>query len=55
MVWRCWGEGAPVVLLHGGSGSWTHWIRNIPTLVACSRQVWAPDLPGFADSASPPG
>jgi pimeloyl-ACP methyl ester carboxylesterase len=42
-------------LLHGGSGSWTHWIRNIPTLVACSRQVWAPDLPGFADSASPPG
>ena len=53
MVWRCWGEGDPVVLLHGGSGSWTHWIRNIPTLVACSRQVWAPDLPGFGDSASP--
>ena len=54
MVWRCWGEGAPVVLLHGGSGSWTHWIRNIPMLVACGRQVWAPDLPGFGDSASPP-
>ena len=55
MVWRCWGEGVPVVLLHGGSGSWTHWIRNIPTLVACGRQVWAPDLPGFGDSAIPPG
>jgi 2-hydroxy-6-oxonona-2,4-dienedioate hydrolase len=55
MVWRYWGEGEPVVLLHGGSGSWTHWIRNIPTLLACGRQVWAPDLPGFGDSASPPG
>jgi 2-hydroxy-6-oxonona-2,4-dienedioate hydrolase len=55
MVWRSWGEGKPVVLLHGGSGSWTHWIRNIPTLLACGRQVWVPDLPGFGDSASPPG
>jgi 2-hydroxy-6-oxonona-2,4-dienedioate hydrolase len=55
MVWRCWGEGEPVVLLHGGSGSWTHWIRNIPALLACGRQVWAPDLPGFGNSAAPPG
>ena len=55
MVWRCWGEGNPVVLLHGGSGSWTHWIRNIPTLLACGRQVWAPDLAGFGDSVTPPG
>lgn len=53
MVWRCWGEGAPVVLLHGGSGSWTHWIRNIPALLLAGRQVWAPDLPGFGDSAAP--
>ncbi len=43
-----------MVLLHGGSGSWTHWIRNIPMLLACGRQVWAQDLPGFGDSASPP-
>jgi 2-hydroxy-6-oxonona-2,4-dienedioate hydrolase len=55
MVWRCWGDGIPVVLLHGGSGSWTHWLRNIPALLAVGRQVWAPDLPGFGDSATPPG
>lgn len=56
MVWRCWGppSARPVLLLHGGSGSWTHWIRNIPTLLAEGHQVWAPDLPGFGDSASLP-
>lgn len=52
MVWRCWGEGEPVVLLHGGSGSWTHWVRNIAPLVAAGRQVWIPDLPGFGESAA---
>jgi pimeloyl-ACP methyl ester carboxylesterase len=44
----------PLVLLHGGSGSWTHWVRNIGPLVAAGRQVFVPDLPGFGDSA-PPG
>ena len=33
MVWHVWGETRPglppVVLFHGGSGSWTHWVRNI--------------------------
>src|SRR2546430_16249676 len=28
MVWRVWGEGEPLVLFHGGSGSWAHWVRN---------------------------
>ena len=28
MVWRAWGGGVPLVLLHGGFGSWTHWISN---------------------------
>jgi pimeloyl-ACP methyl ester carboxylesterase len=56
MVWRVWGDSQarPVVLLHGGSGSWTHWIRNIPALVGAGYQVWAPDLPGFGDSSELP-
>jgi 2-hydroxy-6-oxonona-2,4-dienedioate hydrolase len=55
MAWRGWGEGRPVVLLHGGHGSWTHWCRNVQPLVAAGRQVWAPDLPGFGDSPALPG
>src|SRR5262245_33268011 len=54
MIWRLWGAGPPVVLLHGGSGSWTHWARNIMPL-ARYFTVWAPDLPGFGDSGLPPG
>lgn len=52
IVWRRWGEGSPVVLMHGGSGSWNHWVRNIGPLVAARRSVWIPDLPGFGDSVS---
>jgi pimeloyl-ACP methyl ester carboxylesterase len=53
MVWRTWGQGPPLLLLHGASGSWTHWIRNIPPLAErCS--VIVPDMPGFGDSAPPP-
>jgi len=54
MAWRRWGLGTPLVLLHGGSGSWTHWLRNIPALAKAGRQVWVPDLPGFGESAMPP-
>ncbi len=43
----------PVVLLHGGSGSWRHWLRNIPALMR-DRRVIAVDMPGYGDSASPP-
>lgn len=42
-----------VVLLHGGSGSWLHWFRNIQAL----RQqfnVVAADLPGLGDAAMCP-
>jgi len=53
MVWRSWGEGPPLVLLHGASGSWTHWIRNILPL-ATSFRVLVPDMPGFGDSDAPP-
>src|SRR5690242_9882520 len=55
MVWHAWGDGEPLVLLHGGSGSWTHWIRNVAPLAAAGRRVLVPDLPGFGDSARPPG
>jgi pimeloyl-ACP methyl ester carboxylesterase len=53
LLWRSWGSGPPLVLLHGGYGSWTHWIRNVLPL---SRQfrVLAPDLPGLGASATPP-
>ena len=57
LVWHTWGHagGEPLVLLHGGSGSWTHWIRNVEALAAAGRRVVVPDLPGFGDSARPPG
>ena len=53
MVWRIWGHGRPLVLMHGASGSWTHWIRNILPLARHFR-VLVPDLPGFGDSDMPP-
>lgn len=51
IVWREIGRGTPLVLIHGGHGSWLHWVRNIEAL---SRQhtVLLPDLPGFGDSAA---
>ena len=60
-VWHVWNQTAhknplaprPLVLLHGGSGSWTHWVRNVEALSA-QRSVWAMDLPGFGDSELPP-
>ncbi|MGE4242661.1 alpha/beta fold hydrolase [Ramlibacter sp.] len=53
--WHAWGRGTPLVLLHGGSGSWTHWIRNVEPLAAAGRRVIVPDLPGFGDSTAPAG
>lgn len=48
--WREWGGGDPVLLVHGGHGSWMHWARNIPALSQQFRLL-VPDLPGFGDSA----
>ena len=60
LVWRVWrapqppaNDKAPVLMLHGGSGSWTHWLRNIAPLLATGRAVLVPDLPGFGESAAP--
>src|SRR3546814_20757568 len=52
MVWRLWGDGPPLVLLHGGHGSWTHWLRNIPVLAEHFTTI-VPDLPGYGDSDLP--
>ena len=60
LVWHVWGEQdadpalPPLLLLHGGSGSWTHWLHNVLPLAATGRRVLVPDLPGFGDSALPP-
>jgi 2-hydroxy-6-oxonona-2,4-dienedioate hydrolase len=54
MVWRRWGSGPSLVLIHGGAGSWMHWIRNIEPL-SRAYTVWAPDMPAFGDSDIPPG
>ncbi|OYW10223.1 MAG: hypothetical protein B7Z53_01440 [Rhodospirillales bacterium 12-71-4] len=56
LVWHVWGEGGqapPLVLLHGGYGGWSHWIRNVLPL-SRDRQVLAVDLPGLGQSATPP-
>jgi pimeloyl-ACP methyl ester carboxylesterase len=52
MTWRAFGSGEPVVLLHGGMGSWMHWISNIPEL-AQALALLVPDMPGHMDSAMP--
>lgn len=58
MPFRLWayegkGDAPTVVLCHGGSGSWTHWIANIEPLTQRFTVV-APDLPGLGDAASLP-
>lgn len=57
MLWRAWGESRaagsrPLVLLHGGSGSWRHWCRNVE-FFASDRLLLVPDLPGLGESAMP--
>lgn len=52
VCWRQFGEGPPLVMLHGGHGSWRHWARNIDALSACFT-LWVADLPGYGDSDKP--
>jgi pimeloyl-ACP methyl ester carboxylesterase len=53
MVWRGWGDGPVVLLVHGGAGSWRHWARNLAAL-SVGHTVIAPDLPGLGQSARAP-
>ena len=52
VVWRIWGSGRPLVLLHGGTGSWMHWVRNIENL-SRDFSLLVPDLPGSGESDNP--
>lgn len=56
MVWHVWGPptGKPLILLHGGSGSWNHWVRNVEFLAARGFHVIVADMPSFGDSARVP-
>jgi 2-hydroxy-6-oxonona-2,4-dienedioate hydrolase len=54
MMWREWGDGVPVVLFHGGYGSWQHWMKNIGPLTDAGYRAVITDLPGLGDSATPP-
>ena len=62
LVWQQWprkapaesvSEARPLLLLHGGFGSWSHWAANIPALRQY-REVWTLDMPGLGDSADCP-
>jgi len=54
VAWHEFGEPVsnrePLILLHGGHGSWEHWLRNIDAL-AEHFHVLVPDMPGFGESS----
>ncbi|WP_197028287.1 alpha/beta hydrolase [Bosea sp. 117] len=54
-VWRLFGAGPPLVLLHGGFGSWLHWLPMLD-LLSHDFRLAVPDMPGFGQSDPiPPG
>ena len=53
MVWHIWGQGEPLVMLHGGHGAWNHFCRNVEPLAAAGFQVIVADLPGLGASDDP--
>ncbi len=50
VAYRSFGAGEPLVLMHGGAGSWEHWVRNVDRLASVFRVV-AIDQPSYGDSA----
>lgn len=55
LVYRETGEGRPLLLLHGFSGSYRHWFDHGPaaTLAARGRHAILPDFRGHGDSPQP--
>ena len=50
--WQRWSgpaAGSPLVLIHGGFGSWNHWFANLDALRR-QRELWTLDLPGLGAS-----
>lgn len=52
LLWHVWGDGPPLVLLHGGYGTWAHWARSVQPLSRRFRLL-VPDMPGFGESDEP--
>ena len=50
ICWRIWGKGQPIIFLHGGYGSWRHWIKQV-TYLSKDYQILVPDMPGFGESS----
>jgi pimeloyl-ACP methyl ester carboxylesterase len=50
-VWRVWGMGPCLFLLHGGTGSWMHCAQHRRALARLHAQL--PDLPGSGESGNP--
>ncbi len=50
VCWRIWGKGQPIIFLHGGYGSWRHWIKQV-TYLSKDYQILVPDMPGFGESS----
>lgn len=53
VAYRQLGRGENMFVLHGGSGSYRHWIRNLEPL-AERFTLFVLDLPGFGDSGDVP-
>lgn len=52
VAYRSFGAGEPLVLMHGGAGSWEHWILSVDPLAEAFRVI-ALDLPGYGESERP--
>ncbi len=57
MAWQQWpassADATPLLLVHGGFGSWNHWVSNIEALSE-HYAVWTLDLPGLGSSGDLP-